>query len=106
MKKKLQNSRMYLAGLALLVGSTFAWAMPSQWLTSAEEAAAEYGVPGDANGDGSVDIVDVTTTVDFILGKATPDDATKARVDVNKDGSIDVVDLTTIVDVILGKVTL
>ena len=103
MKKKLQNSRMYLAGLALLVGSSFAWAMPSQWLTSAEETADAYGKPGDANGDGAVDVVDVTTIVDFILGKATPDDATKARVDLNQDGSIDVVDLTATVDIILGK---
>lgn len=103
MKKKVQNSRMFLAGLALLIGSSFAWAVPAQWLTGAEEVAAGYSLPGDANGDGVVDVVDVTTVVDFILEKATPTDAQKALVDINNDGSIDVVDLTSIVDIILGK---
>ena len=60
------------------------------------------GVPGDANLDGSVDVVDVTTTVDFILQKAYPTDEQFQNTDVNKDGTIDVVDLTSIVSIILG----
>jgi hypothetical protein len=103
MKKKLQNSRMYLAGLALLAGSTFAWAMPSQWLTSAEEVAAGYGMPGDANEDGTVDIVDVTTVVDHILGNQPLEGQALKNADVNSDESVDIVDLTSIIDIILGN---
>ena len=57
---------------------------------------------GDANCDGSVDVVDVTTTVDFILGKAQPNARQFKSTDVNKDNTIDVVDLTSIVSIILG----
>ena len=57
---------------------------------------------GDANCDGSVDVVDVTTTVDFILGKAQPNAQQFKNADVLKDNSIDVVDLTSIVSIILG----
>ena len=60
------------------------------------------GVPGDANLDGTVDVVDVTTTVDFILQKAYPTDEQFLNTDVNKDGTIDVVDLTSVVSIILG----
>ena len=60
---------------------------------------------GDANCDGAVDIVDVTTLVDFILAKDVPTDAQRANSDVNKDGSIDIVDLTSIVSIILGTYT-
>ena len=96
---------MFLAGLALLIGTSFAWAMPSQWLTSAEEVADGYEKPGDVNGDGNVTINDVTLAVDYLIGKLPiPDDATKNRVDVNKDGNITINDITLIVDYLLGKV--
>lgn len=103
MKKKVQNSRMFLAGLALLIGSSFAWAVPAQWLTGAEEVAAGYGLPGDANEDGTVDIVDVTTVVDHILGTSILKDQAFTNADVNADSSVDIVDLTSIIDIILGK---
>ena len=57
---------------------------------------------GDADCDGIIDVVDVTTTVDFILMKAEPTEQQFNNTDVNKDGVIDVVDLTSIVSIILG----
>ena len=60
------------------------------------------GKLGDANCDGAVDVVDVTTVVDFILGKAQPTEEQRANADVNRDNSVDVVDLTSIVSIILG----
>ena len=57
---------------------------------------------GDANCDGAVDVVDVTTVVDFILGKAQATGKQFVNADVNRDQSIDVVDLTSIVSIILG----
>ena len=57
---------------------------------------------GDANGDGKVDVSDVTATINYILGKASGDFVFKAA-DVNEDGIIDVSDVTRIINIILGK---
>ena len=57
--------------------------------------------PGDANGDGNVDVQDVTAIINRILGNnPSPFDATNA--DVNGDGSIDVLDVTAVINIILG----
>ena len=79
------------------------WAIFTNWqlfyLGAGEEPTIKFG---DANLDGTVDVVDVTTTVDFILGKAQPNAQQFKNADVLKDNSIDVVDLTSIVSIILG----
>ena len=79
------------------------WAIFTNWqlfyLGAGEEPTIKFG---DANLDGAVDVVDVTTTVDFILGKAQPNARQFKSTDVNKDNTIDVVDLTSIVSIILG----
>ena len=56
---------------------------------------------GDVNEDGSVNIVDVTTLVNIILGKTSAPASGVA--DVNGDGSVNIVDVTTLVNIILGK---
>ena len=59
------------------------------------------GKPGDANGDGNVDVQDVTAIINRILGNnPSPFDDTNA--DVNGDGSIDVLDVTAVINLILG----
>ncbi|MCQ2257519.1 MAG: dockerin type I repeat-containing protein [Bacteroidaceae bacterium] len=55
---------------------------------------------GDVNGDGNVNINDVTTLVNIILGKST--DST-GFADVNGDKDININDITTLVNIILGK---
>ena len=55
---------------------------------------------GDANGDGKVDIVDVTMSISRILGQ-NPDGFIEKAADVNKDGKVDIVDVTSIIDIIL-----
>ena len=55
--------------------------------------------PADLNGDGSVNVGDVTTLVNMILGKT----AMSAAADLNGDGSVNVGDVTTLVNMILGK---
>lgn len=55
-------------------------------------------IPGDANGDGIVDITDANIVINAILGKpftGTPD--------VNGDGSVDISDVNLIINTILGK---
>ena len=54
---------------------------------------------GDTNGDSSIDVLDVVTTVNYILGLL--DEINCA--DVNNDGSIDVLDIVVVVNIILGE---
>ena len=58
-------------------------------------------VPGDANGDDTVDVNDVTTVINYILGKnPNPFDFDSAN--VNGDEKVDVMDVTLIINIILG----
>ncbi len=57
---------------------------------------------GDVNGDGRVDVSDVTTLVDVILGKTTNVPGS-TDVDLNGAKNPDVSDVTALVDIILGK---
>ena len=55
--------------------------------------------PADLNHDGAVNVGDVTTLVNMILGKAPQ----VAAADLNHDGAVNVGDVTTLVNLILGK---
>lgn len=57
----------------------------------------------DVNGDSHMDISDVTSLVNIILGKSTPED--KNTADLNGDGNVDISDVTTLVNAILGKIS-
>ncbi|MBO4803748.1 MAG: BspA family leucine-rich repeat surface protein, partial [Muribaculaceae bacterium] len=59
------------------------------------------GKPGDANGDGKVDVNDVTTVINYILGK-NPSPFIFENADVNGDGEVNVMDVTLIINIILG----
>lgn len=92
-------------------GLAFNYIVNNQWVTDYDNmfnfntnfSLAEPDiVMGDANGDGKVDVSDVTATINYILGKASGDFVFKAA-DVNEDGIIDVSDVTRIINIILGK---
>ena len=53
---------------------------------------------GDVNGDGKVDVSDVTALINMILG-TTPADLEVA--DINADGILDVTDVTALINAIL-----
>ena len=57
--------------------------------------------PGDANGDGNVDVNDVTTTINYILGK-NPNPFVFDNANVNDDDDVNVNDVTMIINMILG----
>ncbi len=57
--------------------------------------------PGDANGDGSVNVFDVTATVNYILGSFSTGFDSEAA-DANGDGTVNVFDVTKMVNIILG----
>ncbi len=59
------------------------------------------GVPGDADGNGTVDIDDVNITLNIILGKAQQDDYPLADTDGN--GTVDIDDVNLIINIILNK---
>ena len=55
---------------------------------------------GDVNGDGSVNIVDVSTLIEIILSGNT-ENYPFEQCDVNGDGSINIVDVSEVIDIIL-----
>ena len=57
-------------------------------------------IPGDANGDGIIDVLDVTTIVAYIMGQS-PDPFVFGAADVNGDGEINVLDIILTVNIIL-----
>ena len=59
-------------------------------------------VKGDADGDGVVDVNDVTTTINHILGKPVANFIEEAA-NVDGDDTIDVNDVQGIIDIALGK---
>ena len=54
---------------------------------------------GDVNGDGAIDIMDVTILIDYLLGSYVNIDLTLA--DMNGDHVVDLSDLTSLIDSIL-----
>ena len=57
---------------------------------------------GDVNGDGSIDILDIVTLVNYIIGK-NPKVFVLAAADMNSDNSIDILDIVSLVNKIIGK---
>ena len=60
---------------------------------------AEHPAKGDVNGDGNINVSDVTALVNMILGTITTD---KVAADVNGDGKVNVSDVTALINIILG----
>ena len=58
-------------------------------------------VPGDANCDGTVNVLDIITIVNYILGQ-NPSPFCFSNADTNTDGSISVLDLIITVNIIMG----
>ena len=65
------------------------------WLMPLDVVADNTG--GDVNNDGEVNIADVNTVINFILG-----DRSRQSVDVNNDGEINIADVNAIIGIILN----
>ena len=59
---------------------------------------AAPGLVGDVNGDGDINVIDITALIDVIMN----DDTTNPRADVNGDGDINVIDITALIDIIMN----
>jgi len=58
-------------------------------------------LPGDSNCDGEVDVMDVITTINYIIG-ANPQPFCFENADVNGDGAVDALDVIGTIDIILS----
>ncbi len=63
------------------------------------EATTPSYLRGDVNGDGEVDVRDITALIDVIMNSITDN----PRADVNEDGDIDVRDITALIDIIMNN---
>ena len=63
------------------------------------DANAPVVVPGDVNGDGEVDVRDITALIDVIMNSISDN----PRADVNGDSDIDVRDITALIDIIMNS---
>ncbi len=62
--------------------------------------SSSYVIPGDANGDGLVNVTDIVATVNFIMNKPSTDFNFQAA-DVNDDGEVNVTDIVGMVNIIM-----
>jgi len=58
---------------------------------------------GDVNSDGIVNVLDIVSTVNFVLGANTPSADEQCAADTNSDGIINVLDIVSIVNLVLGN---
>ncbi|MBQ6079166.1 MAG: SUMF1/EgtB/PvdO family nonheme iron enzyme [Muribaculaceae bacterium] len=84
MKKSFQTVLLSLAALLAMMPCT---------------AAPATNQAGDVNGDGNVNIADVTSLIDVLLGGASQ--TTSSCADVNLDGSVNIADVTDLIDYLL-----
>ena len=77
-------------------------ARTKHWLPKKYENNSWKDIPvkGDVNGDGKVNVSDVTTLVNMILGTIPKNEAVA---DINGDGKVNVSDVTALVNLILGQ---
>ena len=87
------------------VKTIFADGTESAWSNVEEVTLFENGhgyEPGDVNHNGSVEIADVTTLIDYLL---TQDSSGCCLIcaDVNGDQEVSIVDVTTLIDILLTR---
>ena len=59
------------------------------------------GSRGDVNGDGSVDVADISTVISVMAGGESEE--TEKAADVNGDGNVDVADISTVISIMAGE---
>lgn len=59
--------------------------------------------PYDINGDYQIDILDIITAIDFVLGFELLDEENQIKIDMNDDGAVDILDIVALIDFILSS---
>lgn len=75
---------------------------PGQEENSDDDLPDYAAVMGDINGNGEVNVKDVTILLQYLLNLAELDGEARLRADVNADGLINVIDATLIMQYVLG----
>lgn len=65
-------------------------------------APAWQSLPGDVNGDGTIDISDVNATINIMMGTAQTSDFSGAP-DIDGDGEVNISDVNAVINLMLGK---
>jgi len=81
-------------------GSGRSETLPMAGSFSFDVDGVEY-TPGDVNTDGLVDILDIITTMTFVLNQASPDPLQFESADLTCDGTLNVLDLIALVTLIV-----
>ena len=68
-----------------------------------EPVETEQCVSMDLNNDGAVNVVDVISVVNIIIGTITPTDVQQCAADINQDDTVNVVDVISIVNQIINS---
>ena len=64
--------------------------------------AIKEAKPGDANDDGTVDILDLVAIIDYIVSGTAPKSLENANANGSEDGTVDILDLVWVIDRIVG----
>ncbi|MFQ5498188.1 MAG: dockerin type I repeat-containing protein [Candidatus Zixiibacteriota bacterium] len=97
----------FLAGYGILLDTTqveysVSGLFANRWDFSLTDTLTVIGLPrGDADGSGSVDVVDLTILVDYLFAGAPLPPVPEAA-DIDGNGTIDIVDLSMLVGKIFG----
>ena len=79
--------------------STELYKAADQWMNFFFQGGDDF-LLGDVNEDGAVNIADVTSLIDYLLGSGNNINLRNA--DVNQDGAINIADVTALIDLLLG----
>lgn len=83
----------------ITVGSVNGKAIPATCVVTVHDPNVVDDITGDVNGDGKVNVSDVSALINMILGLTTVDEA---RADVNGDTRVNVSDVAALINIILG----
>ena len=89
-----------LLKISLFSGSSSSYSYVDNVTVKYESHGGDDTLEGDVNADGTVDVSDVTSLINKVLGLASYDDAV---CDINTDGDIDVSDVTALVNIVLSS---
>lgn len=67
------------------------------------DGSQDCGLVGDVTQDGTINVIDIVTLVNMILGPTEPEECSQTNADYNGDGVINVLDIIGIVNEILDN---
>lgn len=71
-----------------------------------EEGLSDANIPGDVNRDGIVDVLDVMTLAQIVVGKTSPaEGVTQEIMDLNGDHSVNVLDVMCLAQIAAGRLS-